>query len=183
MSEAEPLPSRIVLVGIMGAGKTTVGRLLAARLGYKFRDLDEDIEARVGLSVKDIFQRYGEPRFREDELRAAEDAMARQNLVVATGGGAFAQPKTRTVLRESATTVWLKCSVEAVMARVALDGSRPLAESRETIAKLIADRERAYALADMMVDTTDAPPQAVAQQVADALHAATLARARRLGGA
>ena len=180
---SQPLPSRIVLVGIMGAGKTTVGRLLAARLDYKFRDLDQDIEERVGLSVKDIFQRYGEPRFREDELRAAEDAMARQRTVVATGGGAFAQPKTRTVLREAATTVWLKCSVEAVMARVPLDGSRPLAESRETIAKLIAERERAYALADMTIDTTDAPPEAVVQQVADALHAATLARARRLGGA
>jgi shikimate kinase len=177
------LPSRVVLVGIMGAGKTTTGRLLAKRFGYKFRDLDEDIERRVGLSVKDIFQRYGEARFREDELRAAEDAMAREQLVVATGGGAFAQPKTRTVLREAATTVWLKCSVDAVLARVPLDGSRPLAESRETIAALIAERERAYALADLTVDTTDAPPEAVVQRVADALHAATLARARRLGRA
>jgi shikimate kinase len=183
MSETAPLPSRVVLVGIMGAGKTTVGRLLATHLHYKFCDLDEEIERRVGLSVKDIFLRYGEPRFREDELRAAEDAMARQQLVVATGGGAFAQPKTRTVLREAATTVWLKCDVDAVLARVPLDGSRPLAESRETIAKLSAERERAYALADLTVDTTDAPPEAVVQQVADALHAATAARTRRLGEA
>ena len=181
MTEGAVLPSRVVLVGIMGAGKTTVGRLLAKRLGYKFRDLDEEIERRVGLSVKDIFERYGEARFREDELREAEDAMAKERLVVATGGGAFAQPMTRTVLREAATTVWLSCRVEAVLRRVSLDGSRPLAESRETIAKLIEERERAYSLADVRVDTTAIPPEAVAQAVADALHAATRTRARRLG--
>jgi shikimate kinase len=183
MSEDAVLPSRVVLVGIMGAGKTTVGRLLALRLGYKFRDLDEEIERRVGLSVKDIFERYGEARFREDELREAEDAMARERLVVATGGGAFAQPLTRTVLREAATTVWLRCTVDAVLLRVPLDGSRPLAESRETIAQLIAEREHAYSLADVTVDTTAVPPDSVVQSVADALDAATRARARRLGGA
>jgi shikimate kinase len=183
MTNDTPLPSRVVLVGIMGAGKTTVGRLLAARLGYKFRDLDDDIERRVGLSVQEIFRRYGEERFREDELRAAEDAMAKERTVVATGGGAFAQKATRTVLREAATTVWLRCTVDAVLARIPLDGSRPLAESRETIAALIAERERAYSLADVTVDTTAEPPEAVAQAVADALHTATRTRARRLGEA
>lgn len=183
MSADAILPARVVLVGIMGAGKTTVGRLLADRLRYRFRDLDLEIERRVGLSVKEIFQRYGEARFREDELREAEDAMAKERMVVATGGGAFVQPLTRTVLREAATTVWLRCTVDAVLARVPLDGSRPLAESRETIATLIAERERAYSLADVMVDTTALTPEAVTRAVADALQSATRTRARRLGEA
>jgi shikimate kinase len=177
------LPNRIALVGIMGAGKTTVGRLLARRLGYRFRDLDDEIVKRVGLSVADIFSRHGEARFREEELRAAEDAMAKKDMVVATGGGAFAQPATREVLRQGAYVVWLSCTVDAVMVRVTLDGSRPLADSRETIRKLIAEREIAYGLADLRVDTTAAAPETLAGQIADAIAGANVAKARRAGEA
>ncbi len=176
------LPPRIVLVGFMGVGKTTVGRLLAKRLGYRFRDLDDDIVARVGLSVPEIFARHGEERFREEELRAAEDAMAKTAIVIATGGGAFVQPKTREVLR-GGFTVWLHCTLDTSLSRVPKDGSRPnLMGTRETILELSTGREPAYGLADLHVDTTEATPEAVVRRVAQALTASANGEARRTRG-
>ena len=161
-------PARVVLVGFMGAGKTTVGPLVARRLGWSFVDLDDEIQAAAGRSVPEIFATLGEPAFRAKERAAAERVCTREHLVLATGGGAFTVPETRHVLQEGALTVWLRCAIEALMARIPADGNRPLAANRETILPLLVGREPSYALADLTVDTTRTAPADVARIVAEA---------------
>ena len=167
MTAPGPPPERVVLVGFMGAGKTTVGSRLAAILGWDFVDLDRAIEAREGRRVAEIFDVLGEPAFRERELAAAREACLRRRVVVAAGGGAFAQDDTRKVLQEGALTVWLKCAPNVLIGRIRPDGSRPLARNRATIRSLLAAREDFYRLADVVVDTTDRSVAAVARAVAD----------------
>jgi len=171
-------PERLVLVGFMGSGKSTVGALVAARLGWGFRDLDAWIEERAGRSVAELF-RDGEAGFRQLEAEAAREATALTRHVIAAGGGAFARPETRELLRSGpAATVWLRCGLESLLGRIPLDGSRPLAESRETMAGLLAERESSYRLADWAVDTTTAAPDDVARTIV-ALVFAQRARAAR----
>jgi shikimate kinase len=157
-----------VLVGFMGAGKSTVGPLVAARLGWSFADLDVEIEAEQGRRVADIFAADGEAAFRGVERAMAERVMARTRIVVAAGGGAFAHPDTRAVLQREALTVWLRCELDTLLARIPADGSRPLAANRATIGPLLRGREADYALADLTVDTTRLPPDAVASVIAAA---------------
>ncbi|HEU0107115.1 MAG TPA: shikimate kinase [Vicinamibacteria bacterium] len=173
---ADP-PARVVLVGFMGAGKSTVGPLVARRLGWAFLDLDDDIEAAAGRTVPEIFATDGEAAFRDAERAAAERAGRRQRLVLATGGGAFTVPETRRVLQEGALTVWLRCALDALLARIPADGSRPLAANRATIGPLLGGREPSYALADLTVDTTHTAPADVARIIAEAV-----TRGRREGG-
>jgi shikimate kinase len=161
-------PARVVLVGFMGAGKSTVGPLLARRLGWDFLDLDDDIEAAAGRPVPEIFAKDGEAAFRAAERAAAERASTRERLVLATGGGAFTIPETRKVLQLGAMTVWLRCTLDALLARIPADGSRPLAANRATIAPLLVGREPSYALADLTVDTTRTAPAEVARIIAEA---------------
>ena len=161
-------PRRIVLVGFMGAGKSTVGPLLARRLGWTFLDLDDDIEAAAGRTVPEIFATDGEPAFRAAERAAAERASTRERLVLATGGGAFTVPETRRVLQAGALTVWLRCALDTLLRRIPADGSRPLAANRATIGPLLAGREPSYALADLTVDTTRTAPVEVARIIAEA---------------
>ena len=163
------MTSRVVLVGFMGAGKTTVGRELAALLGWDFVDLDARIEAGAGKSVAAIFDSEGEPAFRALELEAAREAMHGQRVVIAAGGGAFAQAATREVLTSGATTVWLRCERETLLDRIPSGESRPLARNRATIGALLSEREPTYSLADVVVDTTEAAPRDVARAIADAL--------------
>lgn len=158
-------PARIVLVGFMGAGKSTVGPLLARELGWDFVDLDHQVERRLGMTVAEIFARHGEGRFREAEEEEARAAAGRRGLVVAAGGGAFAQPRTREVLQEGALTVWLRCGLSALLTRIAEGGDRPLARNRETIASLLVEREPSYRRADLTVDTTEAAPDAAAREI------------------
>jgi shikimate kinase len=160
--------ARIVLVGFMGAGKTTVGALVASILGWDFADLDREIERRAGKTVAAIFREDGEPAFRAAEQAAAVDLAHRRNLVIAAGGGAFAAPGTRDALSTGAVTVWLRCALPALLARIADDGRRPRAGNRETIPALLQEREPTYALADLVVDTTSAAPLDAARAVADA---------------
>jgi shikimate kinase len=167
---ADP-PRRIVLVGFMGSGKTTVGQSLADRLRWTFVDMDARIEEESGLSVAGIFRSRGEAFFREREARLALALAGQERLVVAAGGGAFALPATREALRAGAATVWLRCDLETILARVPLDGSRPLASSRETIRRLLAEREPSYRLADLTVDASGRSPEAVAGEIADCLFA------------
>ena len=167
---AEP-PRRIVLVGFMGSGKTTVGQSLAALLRWTFVDMDAQIEEETGLSVAGIFRGPGEAFFRERETRLALALRDQVHLVVAAGGGAFAIPATREALRAGAATVWLRCDAETILSRVPLDGSRPLASSRETIRRLLAEREPSYRLADLTVDASGRSPEAVAGEIADCLFA------------
>jgi shikimate kinase len=158
-------PERIVLVGFMGSGKSTVGPLLAARLGWGFRDLDAWIEARAGRSIAELF-REGEEGFRRLEAEAAREAGALTNHVIAAGGGALVAAETRERLRSGrAVTVWLRCGLPALLARIPPDGSRPLAGSRETMAALLAERESSYRQADWTVDTTTAAPDEVARAI------------------
>jgi len=158
-------PARVVLVGFMGAGKTTIGRQLARRLGYGFRDMDRQIEAREGRRVARIFEESGEAAFRALELEEARAVAGLEGVVVAAGGGAFAQPATRELLQEGALTVWLQCRFEAAAARVKPDGSRPLARNREIMRALLAEREPSYRQADVTVDTSDAKPREVVDRI------------------
>jgi shikimate kinase len=173
---AEP-PRRVVLVGFMASGKTTVGQRLARQLGWKLVDMDARIEGETGLSVAEIFRRRGEEFFREAERRLALALRDEEGVVVAAGGGAFAAPLTREALRDGAATVWLRCDLETVLGRVAFDGSRPLAPDRETIGRLFAEREPHYRQADLVVDASGRPPEVVAREITDTLFAGHVAAA------
>lgn len=164
-----PAPRRIVLIGFMGAGKSTIGRALAARLGWSFRDMDAWIEAQNGASVAEIFRKRGESFFREEERRVAEEARALSRHVLSAGGGAFASPATRDALRDGASTIWLRCDLETILQRIDGDASRPLAAGRERMLALLAEREASYRLADLTMDTADAPPGDIADRILQAL--------------
>ena len=157
----------MVLVGFMGAGKTTVGRRLARRLGYRFEDMDRRIEERAGQTVASLFRERGEAAFRALELEEARELSSPSGVVIATGGGAFAQEATRAVLRQGALTVWLQCSLETSLLRVRPDGSRPLAGNREIMRALLAEREPSYRLADAVVDTSRHTPREVVDRIVE----------------
>ena len=160
---------RVVLVGFMASGKTTVGAELARLLGWAFRDMDLWIEERTGRSVAELFRERGEAGFREEERRAAEEAAVLVRHVVAAGGGAFAFSETRRALQAGAVSVWLKCDVDTVLRRLPDGAVRPLAANHETIRRLFAEREPSYRLADLAVETAACTPEEVARRVAAAL--------------
>jgi shikimate kinase len=162
-------PRRIVLVGFMGSGKTSVGRALAELLGWSFADLDALVEERTGSTVAEIFRTRGEEAFREEERAAAVEACQRDRVVIATGGGAFARAETRRILGQNALSVFLECDLEVLLARIPADGRRPLAGNRETMRRLYAEREFAYRLADRTVDATRTGPRELAVQIAAGL--------------
>lgn len=162
---AGPALERIVLVGFMGAGKSTVGTELARLLDWSFVDMDRWIEEQAGLTIAHIFEQRGEAAFRDLERRLAEDLAGRRRCVVAAGGGAFAGTRTRRALRSGALTVWLQCDFETALGRLPADGSRPLAANHERMAALFAQREASYRLADWAVDASAASPQEVAHQI------------------
>jgi shikimate kinase len=162
-------PERIVLVGFMASGKSTVGALLARELGWGFVDLDRVIETRHGASVAEIFARRGEEFFRAEEQRVAEEVGSLTRHVVAAGGGAFAFPATRAALQRGAIVVWLRCDLPTVLSRIPDTGSRPLAGSRERMAGLLADREPFYRLADLTVDSSPDGAAGVARRILEAV--------------
>jgi shikimate kinase len=161
-------PNRIVLVGFMGSGKSAVGKRLAARLGYRFEDMDRRIEKRTGRPIRAIFEERGEEAFREEELREANALAHLDRRVIAAGGGAFARPQTRARLQEGALTVWIRADLETLLRRIRPDGSRPLAGNHAIMRTLLAEREPSYRLADLVVDTSrDATPAGVAGRIMD----------------
>ena len=169
---AAALPSgltRIVLVGFMGCGKTTVGRHLADILGWDFVDLDDEIVARAGKPVAAIFREQGESAFRAFEHAAAIALAGRRAVVIAAGGGAFVPPPTRAALSADAVTVWLRCALPALLVRIGDGEDRPLAGSRETITALLTEREPIYRLASLVVDTTSVAPADAAREIASAV--------------
>ncbi|MGH6827303.1 MAG: shikimate kinase, partial [Rhizomicrobium sp.] len=146
------LDRTVALVGIMGAGKTSVGRRLAARLGASFFDADHEIETAAGLSVAEIFERFGESYFRDGERKVIARLLEGPAHVLAAGGGAYMDEATRALLARSAFTIWLKAPVALLLARVKKRDTRPLlnnADPRATLERLLAVREPVYAKADM----------------------------------
>ncbi|HXY38450.1 MAG TPA: shikimate kinase [Vicinamibacteria bacterium] len=156
--------SRVVLVGFMGCGKSTVGRLVARRLGWAFEDMDRRIEQHAGRPVAAIFAEEGEQAFRALEREEARALQRESRCVVAAGGGAFTRDDTRALLQDGAVTVWLRVGLETALARLPQDGSRPLAGSRDIMRALLAEREPSYSRADVTVDG-GAPPEEVAERV------------------
>jgi shikimate kinase len=156
----------IVLVGFMGSGKTTVGRRLASVLGVAFADLDERIEEESGLAVRDWFARRGEPAFREAERAALARALAdfaSQGGVIALGGGAFGDGRTRALLAGQARTIWLDAPLDAICERVPGDGTRPLFADPASVERLFAARAADYARADRRVDAGGPVEEVVAR--------------------
>lgn len=166
---AERLAGRpLVLVGMMGAGKTTVGRRLAARLSRQFLDSDEEIEKAAQMTIPEIFEQRGEPEFRAGETRVIARVLKEENVVLATGGGAFVNVETRALVKAEAVSVWLKAEVDILFERVSRRSNRPLlktADPRATLEKLVEDRYPIYAEADVTVISRDVPQDVVAGDV------------------
>ena len=164
--------TNIVLVGLMGAGKTSVGKRLAARLSLPFFDADHEIEAAAGMSVSDIFDACGEEHFRAAEKRTVAGLLSGTGHVVATGGGAFMAPETRSLIARRAVSVWLKAELEVLLRRVSRRETRPLlatGDPRAILEALIETRYPVYALADLTVESTDAPHAVMVDRVVGAL--------------
>ncbi len=159
----------VVLVGLMGAGKTSVGRRLARALSSAFADADEEIVAAAGLSIPDIFALYGEPRFRELEQRVVARLLDQPPMVLALGGGAFVSAETRERVKAHATSVWLRADLETlVMRTLRKRGSRPLlnqGDPRDILARLMTERYPNYALADYTVETQAEPHEVVVDKI------------------
>jgi shikimate kinase len=162
------LKKTVALVGMMGAGKTSLGRKLAARLEVPFRDADQEIEAAAGLSVSEIFEKFGEASFRDGERRVIARLLGEAPHVLATGGGAVMDGATRAAMKERALTVWLKTPIHVLLARVKKKDTRPLLRSRdprETIEKLLGERAPFYAEADITLECPDESHQSALEQI------------------
>ena len=164
----------IVLVGMMGVGKSTVGRRLAARLGLHFVDADEEIEKAAGMSVTEIFARYGESHFRDGERRVIARLMDGAAKVIATGGGAFMQDETRALILSHATAIWLDADIDILVDRVSRREGRPLLKGRDpraVLAELAAIRNPIYALAPIHVQSIAAPHEVTVERIMEQLPA------------
>ncbi len=171
------LKRTVALVGMMGAGKTSIGKRLAARLGVPFRDADHEIEAAAGHSVAEIFEKFGEPYFRDGERRVIARLLGDPPHVLATGGGAYIDETTRAAMKQSAFTIWLNAPLEVLLGRVRKRETRPLlkdGDMRATLVRLLAAREPVYAAADMMLESIDEPHGVAVEKIVQALAAAGL---------
>jgi len=168
-------PSKtIVLVGLMGAGKSSVGRRVANRLGLPFFDADAEIEAAAGCSISDLFARYGEAAFRTGERRVMCRLLSGPRSVIATGGGAFIDPQTRALIAEQGISVWLRADLDVLTKRVAGRDHRPLlkqGDPRAILTGLMEARHPIYAEADLVVDSLDQPTDITVSAVLKALAA------------
>ena len=162
----------IVLVGMMGAGKTTVGRRVAARLNRNFLDSDEEIEKAAQMTIPEIFDQRGEPEFRAGETRVIARVLKDADIILATGGGAFVNAETRALVKGEAISVWLKANADVLFERVSRRSNRPLLKTpnpRATLEKQIEERYPIYADADITVPSREVPQDVVAQDVIDAV--------------
>lgn len=161
---------KIYLVGFMAAGKTTVARALAERLGWRAEDVDELIEARERRTVADIFARNGEPYFRALERDILHLLLPMRHVVVATGGGTFMDPDNRTAINMDGLSIWLDVPFQEVLARLPADGRRPLAADVTQMERLFAIRQAAYANARVRIDARGAHPEDVAERILELLN-------------
>ncbi|WP_297493198.1 3-dehydroquinate synthase [Acidocella sp.] len=163
----------IVLVGLMGAGKTAIGKRLAAQLGLPFHDADQEIERAAGMSIAEIFRIHGEAYFRAGEKRVIERLLANGRIVLAPGGGAFMDPETRRTIRQRATSIWLRCPLPVLLQRVQGRTHRPLLNTgnqAEILARLSDERSPIYAQADIIVEGSEDPPHVTTSNVIAALN-------------
>lgn len=168
------LKRTIALVGMMGAGKSSVGRRLAAKLGVPFRDADSEIEEAAGCTVSEIFARFGEAAFRDGERRVIARLLSEPPHVLATGGGAFIDAGTRQKIKAQAVSVYLRASIDLLLARVQRRDNRPLLKDgnpRDVLEKLMAVRGPIYAEADIQLESDDGPHSAVVDRIIAALEA------------
>jgi shikimate kinase len=167
------LPTKpLVLVGMMGAGKTAIGRRLAERLDCPFLDADDEIETAAGCSISDIFALHGEAAFRDGERRVIKRLLDCSPTVLATGGGAFMDTDIRQAVRDKGISIWLRADIETLWQRVRRRDHRPLLETenpRETLERLIQDRNPTYAEADITVDSDVGPLCQTVDRVMDAI--------------
>ncbi|WP_373491946.1 shikimate kinase [Parasphingorhabdus sp.] len=162
----------IVLVGLMGVGKTTVGRRLAKRLGLGFVDADEEIERAAGLTIEEIFNKFGEEYFRDGERRVIARLLEGKSQIIATGGGAFMNDETRAFILEKAIAIWLDADLNTLVKRVARRNTRPLLKSGDP-GKILADlakkRNPVYATAHIHVTGNDSPHEITVEKIIEAL--------------
>lgn len=154
---------KLYLVGFMGAGKTTVSRALGRRTGWRVEDIDERIEARERRPVASIFAQQGEPYFRQLERQALGELVAIRHVVIATGGGTFAEPDNRALMLADGAVAWLDLPLAQILARVPADGRRPLAADRTGMEQLYLRRQFAYAQAHVRIDATQRVDEVVGQ--------------------
>lgn len=169
----ENISRTIVLIGMMGAGKSTIGRRLAAKLGLRFVDADTEIEAAAGCTIAEIFERHGEAAFRDGERRVIARLLDQPVHVLATGGGAFNDSRTREAIARLGVSVWLRADVDLLVRRVGRRNNRPLlrhGDLRTTIERLVRERYPIYAEADIVVDSEDGPPEKTVDLVLRALN-------------
>jgi shikimate kinase len=155
-------PRSVVLVGMMGAGKSSIGRRLAARLAIPFVVADSELEAAAGMTIPEIFARHGEPYFRAGEARVIARLLDGGPQVLATGGGAVMDPHTRELIAAKGISVWLKADVEVLLRRTRRRGERPLVDQLKALLPL---REPFYALADLTVQSRDEPHEAIVDEL------------------
>jgi shikimate kinase len=176
MPELQPLrvAKTVVFVGLMGVGKTCIGRRLAHRLDLPFVDADREIEEAAGCSIPDIFERHGEKYFREGERRVILRLLDNPPHVLSTGGGAILDPQTRARIHEHAISIWLRADLDLMMKRVSRRNDRPLlqvADPRATLQQLMDERYPLYGEADITVDSVDGPPEVTLERTMAALAA------------
>jgi shikimate kinase len=164
----------IVLVGMMGAGKSTIGRRLAARLSLPFIDADTEIETAAGMTIPEIFEVHGEPHFRDGEARVIARLLENGPCVLATGGGSFMREETRRRIGEKAISIWLKADTDIIMRRVKRRADRPLLHTTDpeaTVNRLLSEREPVYGRADVTIASRDVPHDKIVDECIDALRA------------
>lgn len=171
----------VVLVGMMGSGKSTIGRRLGARLHVPFLDADHEIEiAHAGMTVSEIFAQHGEPYFRDGEARVIARLLEAGPSVIATGGGAFMREETRDRVRAKAVSIWLKADADVIMKRVRRRSDRPLLQNADpegTVSRLLGEREPVYRTADLTILSRDVPHDRIVDECIEALHAKLCAAA------
>lgn len=166
------LDKTLVLVGMMGAGKTSVGRRLAGMLGVPFRDADVEIETAAGCTINEIFERFGEPAFRSGERKVIARLLTDPPHVLAAGGGAFVDEETRQRIKQHAVSIWLRAPLDLLIQRVLRKDTRPLlrnTDSRATLERLLREREPIYAQADLVIESDEGPHDVVVKRIVAAL--------------
>ncbi len=162
------VPRTIVLIGLMGAGKSCIGRRLATLLGLKFVDADTEVERAAGCTIEEIFERHGEAAFRDGERRVIERLLGQAVQVLATGGGSFMNPQTRATIQDHAISVWLRADLDLLLKRTGRRNNRPLlkrGDPRAILEGLMTERYPVYSEADIVVDSVDGPPEITVERV------------------